>query len=119
MALEYSPSFLSLIHISYTIKEGVDLIPGCEWTLIQGAPHIANATHPEDVYKRQIQHDERKTDSRDHNTRRKSVLTQGRSDGLTLSELEAHGQRSGLEHGLQRLRLIKRVACLLYTSRCV
>lgn len=30
----------------YTIKEGVDLIPGCEWTLIQGAPHIANATHP-------------------------------------------------------------------------
>lgn len=32
----------------YTIKEGVDLIPGCEWTLIQGAPHIANATHPEE-----------------------------------------------------------------------
>ena len=23
---------------SYTIKEGVDLIPGCEWTLIQGVP---------------------------------------------------------------------------------
>lgn len=32
----------------YTIKEGVDLIPGCEWTLIQGAPHIANATHPDE-----------------------------------------------------------------------
>ena len=31
-----------------TIKEGVDLIPGCEWVLIQGAPHIANATHPEE-----------------------------------------------------------------------
>ena len=62
------------------------------------------------VEQQQIQHDERKTDSRDHNARRKSVLTQGRSDGLTLSELEAHGQRSGLEHGLQRLRLIKRVA---------
>ena len=28
------------------VKEGVDLIPGCEWTLIQGAPHIANVTHP-------------------------------------------------------------------------
>lgn len=28
------------------IKEGVDLIPGCEWTLIQGAPHIANVMHP-------------------------------------------------------------------------
>lgn len=32
----------------YTIKEGVDLIPGCSWTLIQGAPHIANATHPDE-----------------------------------------------------------------------
>lgn len=32
----------------YTIKEGVDLIPGCEWVLIQGAPHIANATHPDE-----------------------------------------------------------------------
>lgn len=32
----------------YTIKEGVDLIPGCEWTLIQGAPHLANLTHPEE-----------------------------------------------------------------------
>ena len=32
----------------YTIKEGVDLIPGCTWTLIPGAPHIANATHPEE-----------------------------------------------------------------------
>lgn len=32
----------------YTIKEGADLIPGCEWTLIQGAPHIANATHPQE-----------------------------------------------------------------------
>ena len=31
----------------YTIKEGVDLIPGCEWTLIQGAPHMANLTHPD------------------------------------------------------------------------
>ena len=30
------------------IKEGVDLIPNCEWTLIQGAPHIANVTHPEE-----------------------------------------------------------------------
>lgn len=29
----------------FSIKEGVDLIPGCEWTLIQGAPHIANVTH--------------------------------------------------------------------------
>lgn len=32
----------------YTIKEGVDLIPGCEWTLIQGAPHLANITHPDE-----------------------------------------------------------------------
>ncbi len=32
----------------YTIKEGVDLIPGCEWALIQGAPHLANLTHPEE-----------------------------------------------------------------------
>ena len=32
----------------YTIKEGVDLIPNCTWTLIQGAPHIANATHPDE-----------------------------------------------------------------------
>ena len=31
-----------------TIKEGVDLIPGCEWTLIQGAAHIANTTHREE-----------------------------------------------------------------------
>ena len=31
-----------------TIKEGVDLIPGCEWTLIQGAPHLANITHPDE-----------------------------------------------------------------------
>lgn len=32
----------------YVIKEGVDLIPGCEWELIQGAPHIANVTHPDE-----------------------------------------------------------------------
>lgn len=32
----------------YTIKEGVDLIPNCRWALIQGAPHIANATHPDE-----------------------------------------------------------------------
>lgn len=32
----------------YVVKEGVDLIPGCTWTLIQGAPHIANATHPDE-----------------------------------------------------------------------
>ena len=32
----------------YVIKEGVDLIPGCEWALIQGAPHIANVTHPDE-----------------------------------------------------------------------
>lgn len=32
----------------YTIKEGVDLISGCEWTLIQGAPHLANITHPDE-----------------------------------------------------------------------
>ena len=32
----------------WVIKEGVDLIPNCEWTLIQGAPHIANATHPDE-----------------------------------------------------------------------
>lgn len=29
----------------FSIKEGVDLIPGCEWTLIQGAPHLVNVTH--------------------------------------------------------------------------
>ena len=27
------------------VKEGYDLIPGCEWTLVQGAAHIGNATH--------------------------------------------------------------------------
>ncbi|WP_346675855.1 hypothetical protein [Enorma phocaeensis] len=32
----------------YTIKEMVDRIPGCEWTLIQGAPHLANLTHPDE-----------------------------------------------------------------------
>lgn len=31
----------------YVAKECVDAIPGCEWTLIQGAPHMANVTHPE------------------------------------------------------------------------
>lgn len=31
----------------YTIKEGVDLIPGCEWILIQGATHEAHVTHPD------------------------------------------------------------------------
>ena len=33
----------------WVIKEGVDLIPGCEWTLIQGAPHICSITHPEET----------------------------------------------------------------------
>ena len=32
----------------YVAKECVDAIPGCEWTLIQGAPHLANVTHPEE-----------------------------------------------------------------------
>ncbi len=27
------------------VKEGYDLIPGCEWALVQGAAHIGNATH--------------------------------------------------------------------------
>ncbi|EJU33409.1 MAG: proline iminopeptidase-family hydrolase [Slackia sp.] len=27
------------------VKEGYDLIPNCEWTLIQGAAHVGNATH--------------------------------------------------------------------------
>ncbi len=30
------------------IKEGVDLIPGCEWTLIAGAPHMSCVTHPDE-----------------------------------------------------------------------
>ena len=29
--------------------EGVDLIPNCEWTLIQGAPHICSVTHPDET----------------------------------------------------------------------
>ena len=33
----------------WVIKEGVDLIPGCEWTLIQGAPHICSITHPDET----------------------------------------------------------------------
>ncbi len=33
----------------WVIKEGVDLIPSCEWTLIQGAPHICSITHPEET----------------------------------------------------------------------
>lgn len=32
----------------FVIKEGVDLIPNCEWALIQGAPHVANVTHPDE-----------------------------------------------------------------------
>jgi proline-specific peptidase len=35
----------------YTIKQGVDLIPGCKWTLIPGAPHMANITHPDECLK--------------------------------------------------------------------
>lgn len=31
------------------IKEGVDLIPNCEWMLIQGAPHICSVTHPDET----------------------------------------------------------------------
>lgn len=33
------------------IKEGVDLIPGCTWKLIQGAPHISHITHPQTCLK--------------------------------------------------------------------
>ncbi len=32
----------------YTIKQGVDLIPNCKWTLIPGAPHMANITNPDE-----------------------------------------------------------------------
>ena len=32
----------------YTAKETVDCIPECEWTLLQGAPHLTNLTHPEE-----------------------------------------------------------------------
>ena len=32
----------------YVVKEGYDLIPDCEWALIQGAAHIGNATHGEE-----------------------------------------------------------------------
>lgn len=33
----------------WVIKEGVDLIPNCKWTLIQGAPHICSITHPDET----------------------------------------------------------------------
>ena len=32
----------------YAAKECVDAIPGCEWTLVQGAPHLANIAKPEE-----------------------------------------------------------------------
>ena len=32
----------------WVIKQGVDLIPNCKWTLIQGAPHICTLTHPDE-----------------------------------------------------------------------
>ena len=32
----------------YTAKETVDCIPDCEWTLLQGAAHLTNLTHPEE-----------------------------------------------------------------------
>lgn len=34
---------------SRVIKEDVNLIPNCEWTLIQGAPHIYPVTHPDET----------------------------------------------------------------------
>lgn len=32
----------------WVIKQGVDLIPNCKWTLIQGAPHMCTVTHPKE-----------------------------------------------------------------------
>ena len=35
----------------YTIKEGVDLIPGCEWVLVPNATHLAHLQAPDICFK--------------------------------------------------------------------
>ena len=62
------------------------------------------------VEEQQVQHDHRKADERHEHAGRERVLTERRADGLALRVLEAHGQRTAFEHGLQRLRLVERVA---------
>ena len=58
---------------------------------------------------KEVQHDEQQADGGDEHAGMQGVLTEGRADGLRLLEFEIDGQRAGLEHGLQRLRLVERV----------